>query len=126
MALVPVLPAANINKPSGHGCRGSGCGTHEVSASFPALAAFEVAVAGGSAALLGREDVGIHPETHRAPRLTPLRACFLENLVEAFLLRGLLYGFRSWNDKDGYIRMHLVSVNDFRRGPQIFQPPVGA
>src|SRR5271157_3097130 len=126
MALVPVLPAANIDEPPGNSGGSSGCGTHEVSASFPALAAFEVAVAGGSAALLGREDVGIHSQTHRASRLAPLRPRVLEDAVEAFLLRGLLYGFRSWNDKDGYIRMHLVSVNDFRRGPQIFQPPVGA
>src|SRR5271157_5436575 len=126
MALVPVLPAANIDEPPGNSGGSSGCGTHEVSASFPALAAFEVAVAGGSAALLGREDVGIHSQTHRASRLAPLRPRVLEDAVESFLFSGKLDRFRARDHQDCHAGMHLMSMNDLRCSPQVFQPPVGA
>src|SRR5271157_237322 len=109
MALVPVLPAANIDEPPGNSGGSSGCGTHEVSASFPALAAFEVAVAGGSAALLGREDVGIHPETHRASRLAPLRACFLENSIKSFALGGQFDRFGSRYHQHSDVWVHSVA-----------------
>ena len=58
-------------------------------AAAPALPAFEIAVAGRSATLLRREDVGIHAQAHRASRLTPLRAGFLEDAIESFALGGL-------------------------------------
>src|ERR1019366_7934625 len=83
IALIPILPAANVDETSSHGCGCSGCGTDQVSPAFSALAAFEVAVAGRSAALLGGEYVGIHAETHRASRLAPLRARIFENAIES-------------------------------------------
>src|SRR5450755_1257570 len=44
--LVPVLPAANIDEPPGHGSGGGGSRADEVGTSSPALAAFEITVAG--------------------------------------------------------------------------------
>ena len=46
----------------------------EVRAAAAALAALEVAVRGRGAALARREDVGVHPEAHRAAREAPLEA----------------------------------------------------
>ena len=51
------------------------CGADEVGAATAALAAFEVAVAGGGAALAGGEDVGVHAEAHAAAGFAPLEAC---------------------------------------------------
>src|SRR5664279_6271388 len=98
IALVPVLPAAHIDEPPGHGCGSCGCGTDEVCAAFPALAAFEVAVAGRSTPLFGSQYVRIHAQTHRASRLAPLRASFLEDAVESFLFGSLLHRFRARNN----------------------------
>ena len=52
----------------------------------PALAALEVAVAGAGAALPGLEDVGVHPQAHRAAGVAPLRAGGAEDPVEALRL----------------------------------------
>ena len=49
-------------------------GESEVGAASAALAAFEVAVAGGGAAFAGLQDVGVHAETHAAAGLAPLEA----------------------------------------------------
>ena len=65
-------------------------GTDQMRASSAALAAFEIAVAGGSAALAGLQDVGIHPQAHRASRLAPFKTSLQENAVQSFLLRGVL------------------------------------
>src|SRR5438045_4105876 len=56
---------------------------HEVGAAAGALAAFEVAVGRARATLPGFEDVGVHPEAHRAAGLPPLEARLREDAVEA-------------------------------------------
>ena len=65
-----------------------GCGSHlrtdEMRAPTAALAAFEVAIAGGGATLAGRKNVGIHAQTHGAAGLAPVEAGFDEDFVEAF------------------------------------------
>src|SRR5579864_4177748 len=51
---------------------------HQVRTAAGALPAFEVAVAGGGAALARFEAVGVHRQAHRAARLAPLEACGTE------------------------------------------------
>src|SRR5580698_2096658 len=64
-------PVANIDEVAcNRGCRGH-FRADEMGASAAALAAFEVAVAGGSTALAGREDVGVHAQAHRTAGLAP-------------------------------------------------------
>ena len=73
-------------------CNRSGSGhlrADKVGAATTALAAFEVAVAGGGATFAGRKNIGVHTEAHRTAGLAPIEACLAEDLVEAFLL-GLL------------------------------------
>src|SRR5688500_12260997 len=62
---------------------------HQVRAPARALAALEVAVRGGGAALALLEAVGVHAEAHRAARLAPFEAGVAEDAVEPFAL-GLL------------------------------------
>src|ERR1700674_3614262 len=69
---------------------GGGCGhdrADEVRAAVFALAALEIAVAGAGAALMGRQNVGIHADAHAAAGVAPLEARRGENLVEAFFFR---------------------------------------
>ena len=49
-----------------------------------ALAAFEVAVAGGSTAFAGFQAVGIHGEAHGATRFAPFKTSGEEDFIEAF------------------------------------------
>src|SRR3954447_234221 len=58
----------------------------EVSAPAAPLAALEVAVARGRAALAGRKRVRVHPEAHRAAGAAPVEPGGAEDLVEALLL----------------------------------------
>src|ERR1700735_2754266 len=58
----------------------------EVRAGAFALAAFEVAVGRGRAALAGSHGVRVHAQAHRAPRRPPLRPGRGEHRVQAFLL----------------------------------------
>ena len=51
-----------------------------------ALSALKVAVACRRRPLPRRQLVRVHPQTHRAPRLSPLCACGIEYLTEALLL----------------------------------------
>ena len=59
-------------------------------AAAAALAAFEVAVGGGGAALARGQLVGVHGKAHGTARLAPVKACFDQHLVDAFGLRLLL------------------------------------
>jgi hypothetical protein len=69
---------------SGRDGRGGGHGrADQVGAPAGALAAFEVAVAGGGAALARLQPVGVHRQAHAAARLAPLEAGGLEDLVQA-------------------------------------------
>src|SRR5690606_41634330 len=54
-------------------------GRNQVCASAFALTPFEVAIAGRSAALAGREFVGVHRQTHAATSLAPVEACGLRS-----------------------------------------------
>src|ERR1700746_2299339 len=68
---------------------GGGCGhdgADEVRAAVFALAAFEIAVGCAGAALVRRQNVGVHADAHAAARVAPFETGLGENLVEAFFL----------------------------------------
>src|SRR2546425_456974 len=66
---------------------GGGCGhdrAYEMRAAVLALAALEIAIAGAGAALVGRQDVDVHADTHAAASVEPLETGGGENLIQAF------------------------------------------
>src|SRR5512140_3521743 len=63
---------ADVDEVAVHG-RGSGHGgTDQVGAAARTLAALEIPIAGGGAALTRVQPVGVHRQAHRAARLAPL------------------------------------------------------
>src|SRR5271165_2941699 len=91
-----------------------------------ALTALEVAVAGRGAAFAGRENVGIHAQTHRASRFPPLKACLDEDLIESFAFGLGLDRLRTRNHHCVYMRMHMMASHDLSCSAQIFNAGVGA
>src|SRR6266478_4323496 len=85
------LPVTDIREVAGNGGGRRHHGTDEMGASASSLAAFEVAVAGGSASLAGLQDVRVHAQTHGTARLAPLETGFLENPIKTLPLRRLLH-----------------------------------
>ena len=108
------------------GRRGHG-GGHQVGAATGTLAAFEVAVGGTGAALLRREDIRVHTQTHGAASLSPLEAGVDENLIEALGL-GLLLDQAGTGDDHSALDVggHLLALDDLGGGAQIFDTGVGA
>src|ERR1039457_969847 len=85
-SLLLVMPATHIDEVS-RDSGGRGCGwAHQMGASFAALTPFEVPVAGGGAALRGRQNVRIHAQAHRASGLAPLGASLDENAIQPLAL----------------------------------------
>ena len=124
--LILELPVADVGEVAGDG----GCCGHlwadEVGAASAALAAFEVAVAGGGAALAGCEDVGVHAEAHAAAGFAPVEACGREDLVEAFLF-GLRFDCLRAGDDHGADRGgDVVAADDGGGGAEVFDAAVGA
>src|SRR3990167_5869535 len=71
------FPCSDVNEMAGDGgCRGH-VRAHQVRAPALALAAFEVAIRGGGAALADFKLIRIHPQTHAAAGLPPLATCGL-------------------------------------------------
>src|SRR6516225_8060737 len=104
----------------GHG------GRHQMGPAALALAALEVTVRRGGAALARGERVGVHAEAHRAARRPPFRARRGEHLVEAFGL-GLgahLHGTRDNQHPDA--GRDAVAADHLGGGAQVRDPPVGA
>jgi hypothetical protein len=75
-------------------------GAHKMSAASGSLASLEITVTRTSASLPGLEPIVIHRETHRATRLTPLKARIPENLIQPFGLGLCLNQSRTWNHQD--------------------------
>src|SRR5262245_50884682 len=106
--------------------RGGHARADEVCATTLALSALEVAIAGRCAPLARPQDVGVHPQTHRAARSAPFEAGVREDLIEALLL-GLEF------DRDA-ARHHetteplgdAATADDLGRDPQVFDAGVRA
>src|SRR5216684_2916808 len=75
---------AHVHKMTGNGGGGGHDRADEVRAAVFALAALEIAIAGAGAALMRRQDVGVHADAHAAAGVAPLEAGSAENLVEPF------------------------------------------
>src|SRR5215469_1078067 len=119
-------PVANIGEVAGYGGGGGHFGADQVGASPSPLASFKITIAGRSAALAGAQDVGIHSQAHRAARLAPLEAGFLENPVQALAFGSLLHFLRTGNDHSAHAGGDPVAFGNPRGGPQIFQARIGA
>src|SRR5437879_7677386 len=91
-----------------------------------ALAALEVAVARGRAAIPRPQDVRVHPEAHRAARAAPFEACGLEDVVQAFSLGLELDGDAPGNDQGAEPVLHLPAPDDLGRRTEVLDPRVGA
>src|SRR2546430_13836264 len=94
--------------------------------SSAALAAFEVAVAGGGAAFAGGEDVGVHAEAHAAAGLAPVEACFGEDLVETFSFGLRFDGLGAGDDHGADRRRDVVAADDRGCGAEGFDAGGGA
>ena len=81
------LQITDVGKASVDRSGSSHSGADKVRAPAVALAAFEVAVGGGGAALTRSQAVGVHGEAHRAARFTPFETGVDEDFVQAFLFR---------------------------------------
>src|SRR4051812_6622752 len=82
---------AHVGEMTGHRGGDRHHGTQKMRPSAAALPAFEIPVGRGSRALAGSERVGIHPQTHGASGVAPLKAGLPENTVEPSCFRGFLY-----------------------------------
>src|SRR5580700_12229386 len=92
-----------------------------------ALAAFEIAVGGAGAALVRRQDVGVHADAHAAARVAPFEACVGENFVEAFFFGLGLDAARARNNQrllDAF--RDVLAFDEVGRGAQIVNAGIGA
>src|SRR5271163_5010704 len=99
---------------------------NEMSSSPGTLTAFKIPVAGRSTALAGGQNVRVHPETHGAPGLTPLKSCFEEDAVEPLALGLYLDCLRARYDHGAYVRVNMMSSDNFGCGAQILDAGVRA
>src|SRR5262249_55527721 len=90
------------------------------------LAALEVAVGGGGAALSRLENVRIHPEAGRAARLAPLEAGGAKDLIEALLFGLGLDLLGAGHDHAAQAPSDLPAVEQGGRLAQVGDPGVGA
>ena len=120
------MPFADIGEVAGDcGCGGHH-GAHQVGASASPLAPFEVAIAGGGAALAGSQDIGVHAQAHGAAGLAPVKTSGAKDFIETFLFGLLLHLLRSGNHHRTHLGMDVVSAHYFGRGAKIFNAGVGA
>ncbi|GFF30512.1 LOW QUALITY PROTEIN: Lysine-specific demethylase 8 [Aspergillus udagawae] len=118
---------AHVGKVAGDGGGGSHGGGHEVGAAAGTLATLEIAVGGAGAALLGREDVGVHAQAHGAAGLTPLETCVREDAVQPLGFRLLFDQTRTGDDHGAHdVAGNLLTADDLGRGAQILNPRIGA
>src|SRR5512139_3198422 len=91
-----------------------------------ALAAFEVAVRGGRAALPRLQLVGVHPQTHGAPCSAPLSAGLLEDHVETFVLGLEPDPHRARDYEQAGVLVDLVTLDLLCGGTEVLDATVGA
>ncbi|KAJ6444371.1 3-isopropylmalate dehydratase [Purpureocillium lavendulum] len=100
---------------------------HEMRATLGTLAALEVAVRRTGAALLGRQDVGVHAQAHAAAGLSPFEASIKEDLVESLFLGLGLDQARAGDDHGALdVRRDPTALDDVGGGAQVLNARVGA
>ena len=92
----------------------------------PALPSLKVPVRSRCAALALREDIGVHPEAHRAARLPPFKARSAEDLVKALRLGTRFYVLGAGNDHRPNRVGDAAAVDHRGRLTQILDSRVGA
>src|SRR5205823_5999234 len=105
------LPMSDVDEVALDGGRGGHLRADEMGAPAAALAALEVAVRGGRAALAGLEDVGVHAEAHRAAGRAPVEPGGAEDLVEALALGLRAHLLGAGDDHRLDIRGHLAALD---------------
>src|SRR5216683_669619 len=109
---------------------GGGCGhdwADEVRAAVLALAAFEIAIAGAGAALVGRQDVSVHADAHAAAGVAPLEAGVAENFVEAFFFSLRLDAAGAGhNQRLLDVFCHVLAFDKMRGGAKIIEARIRA
>src|SRR5207245_2100365 len=96
----------------------------EMGAAQLALPSLEVAVRGRGATLARLQNVGIHTQTHGAAGLAPVEARFLEDSVDALLLRLPLHGRRAGHHHGSNVGMDAAPTHHSRRQAQVFDARV--
>src|SRR3954470_20794147 len=91
------LPSPDVDEAPLDGGRGGHLRADEVGPAAAPLAPLEVAVRGGIASLARLQDVGVHPQAHRAAGAAPVEARGPEDLVEALALGLRLHLHRAGN-----------------------------
>lgn len=94
-----------------------------------ALTSFEVTVGRGCTAITRTQTIGVHRQTHRAARFTPLKTRFNEDLVQAFFFGLHLHKTRTGHDQSLYdIGSHLLAklLDDICRRTDVFDARVRA
>src|SRR5579859_3199757 len=118
---------ADVDEMASEGGRGGHDGADEVRAAVAALATFKIAIGSAGAALVRRENVGVHADAHAAARVAPLETGVGEDFVEAFFFGGGFDSARAGNDErllDGL--RDVLSFDEVRGGAQIVEPRIGA
>src|SRR6516225_3241296 len=77
----------HIDEMPGNRCSRGHYWADQVGPAFAPLPPLEIAIRGAGASLVRWQHVGVHSNAHAAARVTPLKPCLGENLVESFLLR---------------------------------------
>src|SRR3954454_25078323 len=126
MAFIGSAPVADVDEVDLDGGRRGHLRADEVGAPATALASLEVAVGGRGAALAGLQDVGVHPQAHRAAGPAPVEAGGLEDLVEALPLGLGLHLHRAGDDHRVDVARDPAALDDLRGGAQVADARVRA
>ena len=102
----------DVGQVPGEGGRGGHRRGEQVGPTTTPLAPLEVAIGGGGAALARLQDVGIHPQAHRAPGVPPLEPRLLEDAVEPLRLGLQLDGGRAGDHHRAHTGMDVPATHD--------------
>src|SRR5260370_36747424 len=87
-----------------------------------ALTAFEIAIAGAGAALVRRQDVGVHADAHAAACVAPLESGCSEDLVEAFFFGLRLDAARARHNQRLFnVLCDVLAGNEMRSSAEVVQ-----
>src|SRR5437016_3177236 len=118
---------AHVDEMTGNrgGCRHDRA--DEVRAAVFALAPFEVAIAGAGAALMRRQDIGVHADAHTAAGVEPLETGVAKNFVQAFFFRLRFDAAGTGDDQRLFDTFcDVFAFDKMRGGAEIVEPRIGA
>src|SRR6266576_5956352 len=116
---------AHINEMAGDGGGSGHDRADQMRAAVFALTAFEIAVAGAGAALVGRKNVRVHANAHAAARVAPLETCLGKDLVEALFFRLRFDAARTrHNQRLLDVLRNMLASYEMRRSAQIVKPRI--